>query len=227
MTEPTKPFSAIITGSSGMVGRAVLLECLASAAIDRVLVVNRSPIDLRHPKMEEIIHADFTDLAPIRDRLGGYAACFFCAGVSSIGMDEASYTRLTYELTTAFARALLAVNPDMTFNYVSGMGTDGTERGRSMWARVKGRTENALLSMGFRDAYMFRLGMMLPDTEVRSKTGWVNTLLRVLRPLYPLLARSSWAITSSEFGRAMINTVLYPQLKKVLESKDVNALARA
>lgn len=219
-------FSPIITGASGMVGRAVLLECLQHPAVERVLMLNRSPVALSHPKLTEVLLEDFTDVAPVREQLRGYDACFFCAGVSSVGMTEVEYTRLTYTLVTSFALSLHALNPALVFNYVSGTGTDRSESGRIMWARVKGRTENALLAMGFRDAYMFRLGMMLPDSDVRAKAGWVNTMYTLTRPLFPLFRRFDWATTSSRMGRAMIITVLHPQGRKVIENEDINRLAQ-
>ncbi|WP_116125447.1 NAD-dependent epimerase/dehydratase family protein [Lewinella sp. IMCC34183] len=215
-------FSLILTGSSGMVGRAVLLECLAHPAVTRVLLVNRHPVDLRHPKLSEVLHADFSDVEPIRDRLAGYDACFFCAGVSSVGKDEAEYTRLTYDLVTGFARTLRAVNPELVFTYVSGMGTDAG--GRQMWARVKGRTEEALLGMGFRDAYMFRLGLMLPERKLPMQTKWVGALYGLLRPVFPLLRRFSWSVSDRQLGRAMINCVQHPRPRKVLESADIGRL---
>ncbi|CAH1002453.1 hypothetical protein LEM8419_03332 [Neolewinella maritima] len=219
------PISPILTGASGMVGRAVLLECLDSPHVERVLMINRQPVALQHPKLTELLHRDFTDIGSIRGLLKGYDACFFCAGVSAAGKSEAEYTQLTYTLVTSFARTLHEVNPDLVFTYVSGSGTDRTETSRMMWARVKGRTENALLELGFRAAYMFRLGVLIPDTAVQSKTGWVNTFLTVLRPLFPLLKRFDWATTSSRIGRAMIQVALHPPEQQILENKDINRLA--
>ena len=216
------PLSIILTGASGMVGRAVLLQCLDSPQVAKVLVINRHAIDLSHPKLAEIIHQDFSDITPIADRLRAYDACFFCAGVSSVGKDEATFTRLTYDLVTGFARGLLAVNPNLTLTYVSGMGTD-TEGGQ-MWARVKGRTEQAVLDMGFRDAYMFRLGMLLPERRLPMKTGWIGAMYGLLRPLFPLLRRFDWSVSDRQLGQAMINCVLYPQAEKVLESGDIGRL---
>ena len=216
------PLSIILTGASGMVGRAVLLQCLYSPQVAKVLVINRHAIDLSHPKLEEIIHHDFSDITPIADRLRAYDACFFCAGVSSVGKDEATFTRLTYDLVTGFARGLLAVNPNLTLTYVSGMGTD-TEGGQ-MWARVKGRTEQAVLDMGFRDAYMFRLGMLLPERRLPMKTRWIGAMYGLLRPLFPLLRRFDWSVSDRQLGQAMINCVLYPQSEKVLESGDIGRL---
>src|SRR5690606_26192341 len=155
-------FKAIITGSTGMVGEGVLHECLHHPEVDKVLVINRRSLGIDHPKLTEIIHQDFFDLTHIEHHLDGYDACFFCLGVSSIGLNEEKYHRLTYELTMNFARTLVNLNRNMIFCYVSGLGTDSSEIGRSMWARVKGMTENHLQLLGFKDAYMFRPGFMQP-----------------------------------------------------------------
>ncbi|WP_198664914.1 NAD-dependent epimerase/dehydratase family protein [Lewinella sp. IMCC34191] len=212
----------MLTGASGMVGRAVLLECLDSPYVSRVLMINRRSIDLQHEKLEEVLHRDFSDLSPIVDQLRSYDACFFCAGVSSVGKDEAAYTRLTFDLVTGFARDLHDVNPDLVFTYVSGMGTDPD--GSQMWARVKGRTEQALLNMGFRDAYMFRLGMLLPERKLPTKTRWIGALYGVLRPLFPLMRRASWSVSDRQLGLAMIRCALSPQPQKILESSDIGHL---
>ena len=147
---------AIITGATGMVGEGVLHECLLHPDVESVLVINRKPCGVKHEKLKEIIHKDFLDLSAIEEQLAGYNACYFCAGVSSVGKKEDEYTRITYDLTLNFANTLVKLNPDMTFCYVSGVGTDSTEKGRSMWARVKGKTENDLLKLPFKAAYMFQ-----------------------------------------------------------------------
>jgi uncharacterized protein YbjT (DUF2867 family) len=216
----------IITGSTGMVGQAVLIECLESDQVDSVLLINRTSLNRSHPKLKELLLPDFMDIGSLKEQLTGLDACFYCMGVSALGMSEADYTRITYDTTELFAKVLFDQNPGMTFNYVSGMGTDGTEKGRSMWARVKGKTENRILSMGFRDAYAFRPGLILPEKGVRSKTKWYNTLYVVLSPLMPLLKKISSSSPSSLVGQAMINSVLFKQEKKVLEPKDINQLGR-
>lgn len=215
----------VITGSTGMVGKAVLLECLASAHVSEVLVINRSPLGITHPKLKEIIHADFSDFSGLERELAGYDACFYCMGVSSFGMSEADYSRITHDFTRAFAEAFLRASPDAVFNYVSGSGTDSSERGRVMWARVKGRTENMILNMGFRDAYAFRPGAIWPVKGVRSKTRLYDVAYRLMRPVYPLLRRLMPIIESDAFGLAMINSVRFPQPKKHLENRDLMALA--
>ncbi len=213
----------IITGSTGMVGKGVLLECIDSPDVESILVLSRSPIDVMHPKVKEIIHKDFFDLSSVRDQLTGYNACFFCLGVSSVGMKEAEYRRLTYDLTLGFAKVVLFLNPDMTFCYVSGAGTDSSEKGKSMWARVKGKTENDLLSLGFKAAYMFRPGYIHPMRGIKSKTPLYNAFYIVLKPLYPLLKRMPKYVTDNAIiGRAMIRVALSGYSKRVLESIDIN-----
>src|SRR6202049_2245204 len=152
-------FKTIITGATGMVGEGVLLECLNHPAVEQILVINRKPGGVSHPKLREIIHTDFLNLAPIEPHLAGYDACFFCLGVSSVGMSNEEYKHITYDLTLNIAQLLATVNPEMTFCYVTGAGTDGSEQGRTAWARVKGSTENALIGL-FKNAYMFRPAFM-------------------------------------------------------------------
>ena len=206
-----------------MVGKGVLLECLEDDNISEVLLVNRQPIDMQHPKLKELIHKDFYDLGPIKERLQGYDACFFCLGVSVIGMTEEQYSRVTHDLTIHFAETV--INPGMTFIYVSGTGTDSTEQGRSMWARVKGRTENALLKMPFKAAYMFRPGLILPMKGIKSKTGWYNAAYVVLRPFFPLMRKSASVTDTIRVGKAMINVALHGSDKKHLENRDINVVA--
>ncbi len=214
--------SAIITGASGMVGEGVLLECLADARVSRVLAVTRKPSGVRHPKLIELIHADFDDLTPIQAQLAGYDACFFCLGVSSVGMREADYKRVTYDLTTNFGRTLARLNPDMTFCYVTGAGTDATEHGKSMWARVKGATENELLRL-FRRGVMLRPGMMRATTGQKNLKGWYKAIAWIY-PIGRALAPGSFC-TLQEVGQAMINAASGGSPKQVLEVRDIVALA--
>lgn len=215
---------AIITGVTGMVGEGVLHESLKHPDVEQVLVINRRPCGISHPKLKEIVHADFMDLRPIEDHLFPYNACFFCLGVSSVGLKEAEYHRLTYDLTIQAAEIMARRNPDMTFCYVSGSGTDSTEKGRIMWARVKGKTENKLLQMPFKKAYMFRPGFMKPTEGLKNTLkgytylGWMYP---VLRPLLPGMVS-----TLSEVGVAMINAVIKGYEKRVLEVRDIVALSR-
>jgi uncharacterized protein YbjT (DUF2867 family) len=215
----------IITGSTGMVGKGVLLECIDSNEVDSILVINRHPLEASYPKVKEIIHKDFFNWNSIRDELMGYNACLFCLGVSSVGMNEADYRHLTYDLTLGFAKEVLAVNPDMTFCYVSGAGTDSSEKGRLMWARVKGKTENDLLALGFRDAYMFRPGYIQPKRDIKSKVNTVNVLYAVFSPFYFLLKKLPKYVTNtSTLGKAMIAVASVGNEKIILESKDINQI---
>ncbi len=214
--------SAIITGASGMVGEGVLLECLADARVSRVLVITRKPSGVTHPKLVEVVHADFDDLAPIQAQLAGYDACFFCLGVSSVGMSEADYKRVTYDLTTNFGRTLARLNPDMAFCYVTGKSTDSTEHGKSMWARVKGATENELLRL-FKRGVMFRPGMMRATKGQKNLKGWYKAIAWIY-PIGRALAPGSFC-TLQEVAQAMINAATIGSPKKVLEVRDIVALA--
>ena len=218
---------AIITGSTGMVGKGILLECLDSPKVESVLVINRKPVGIKHEKLKEIIHADFYDLSNIEEQLMGYNACYFCLGVSSFRMSEADYTKVTHDLTIHFAETVLRMNPGMTFTYVSGVGTDSSEKSRTMWARVKGKTENDLLAMPFKAAYMFRPGFIQPMKGIKSATKLYNAIYVVFKPLYPLLKTiSPNGVTSTvQLGLAMINVTLEGHEKKVLQAKEINELA--
>ena len=208
-----------------MVGQGVLLECLESPKVEKILVINRRHLSIKHPKLTEVIHNDFFDFSAIKDHLKGYDACFHCMGVSSLGMKENEYHRYTYDITEALAKTLFRINPQMVFNYVSGKGTDRTEKGKVMWARVKGKTENLILNMGFKDAYMFRLQMVIPKKGVKSKTTWVNTIYALMRPFYPLLEKNNDNTTSVKVGQAMINSVLTGSFTKILDNHLVNEMA--
>ncbi len=215
----------IITGSTGMVGKGVLLECLESEHVESVLVINRSTISMVHQKLKEIIIPDLSDISSLKDELNGYDACFFCLGISSLGMNEQDYTKITYDITKEFADTLYELNPNLVFNYVSGSGTDSTETGSLMWARVKGKTENLVLNKGFKDAYAFRPGAILPEKGVKSKTPWVNFMIMLLTPFFPLFKKLNSVTTSSRVGQAMINTVVKPYSVKYLENKDINKIS--
>ena len=217
----------VITGATGMVGKGVLLECLDNDNIDSVLVINRRSIDMEHDKLKEIVHQDFYDLTSIEDQLKGYDACFFCLGVSAYRMSEADYTKITYDLTLHFAKTLLRLNPDITFIYVSGQGTDGSEKGRIMWARVKGKTENAILVMPFRKSYMFRPGFIQPMRGIKSSTKMYNTIYTIIKPFMPVLKLLfPKSITNTDrVGKAMINSVTIGYDKTHLDNKDINQLA--
>lgn len=212
------PIRAVITGATGMVGEGVLHECLQSSEVEAVLVVGRRPCGVSHSKLKEVIVKDFFDLAPIEADLKGYNACFFCLGVSSMGKTEAEYRRLTYDLTLGFARALQKHNPDLTFCYVSGQGTDSTERGKIMWARVKGKTENDLLKL-FPKAYMFRPGYMQPTPGLKNANkayAYISWMYPVLRKLFP-----NSVSTLKEVSTAMLSSVIVDPNIMVLELKDI------
>jgi uncharacterized protein YbjT (DUF2867 family) len=216
----------LLFGATGMIGQGVLRECLLDAGVERVLAVGRSPTGQQHRRLRELSPPDLMDLSAVEAELAGFDACFFCLGVTAVGMTEEAYTRVTYDLTLAVARTLARLNPQMTFIYVSGMGTDSSERGRSMWARVKGRTENALLLLPFKAAYMFRPGAIFPMHGIRSRTRWYRLFYAVTTPLYPVLKRlAPGAVTTTEqIGRAMLAVVRRGYGKTLLEPPDINSL---
>jgi uncharacterized protein YbjT (DUF2867 family) len=216
----------ILFGATGMVGQGVLRECLLDAGVERVLVVGRSPTGQHHAKLHEIRHDDFTNFAAIESELRGYDACFFCLGVSSVGMDPERYRHLTYDITLSAAKTLVALNPGMVFTYVTGRSTDSTEQGPVRWARVKGKTENDLLKLPFKAAYMFRPAGIQPLHGVRSKVSWIQAIYVVTAPLLSYLARTApkFMTTSEQLGRAMIKVARDGYPKPVLESEDINSL---
>jgi len=218
--------NVLLFGATGMVGQGVLRESLLDPDVESVLAIVRSPTGQKHEKLREIGHKDFFDFSAIEPELTGLDACFFCLGVSSAGMTEESYRRVTYDMTMAAAQTLVKLNPGMTFIFVSGAGTDSTERGRTMWARVKGETENALLRMPFKAAYMFRPGFIQPLHGIKSKTKLYRAFYSVTGPLFPVLkALFPKSITTTEqLGRAMIKAAKRGAPKAVLESADINGL---
>jgi len=214
---------AIIFGATGMVGEGVLHECLKSPQVESVLVVGRRPCEVTDDKLTELSHKDFFDYSAIEAKLKGYNACFFCLGVSSIGMKEEEYNRLTFDLTLAAGSTLSKLNPDMTFCYVSGTGTDSSEKGKMMWARVKGKTENDLLKLRFKDAYMFRPGFIRPVKGMK-RTMRFSAILSPVYPALKLLFPGS-VCTLEDLGRAMIHAVEKGYPKKILENRDIADLA--
>lgn len=216
----------ILFGATGMVGQGVLRECLLDADVESVLAIGRSPTGQRHAKLREIVHGDFLNYSAIEAELTGYDACFFCLGVSSVGMNEERYRHLTYDITLAAARTLARLNPQMVFVYVTGRGTDSTEKGSLMWARVKGKTENDLLKLPFKAAYMFRPAGIQPLHGIRSKTGWVQAIYVGAAPLLSLLNRvaPNYMTTTEQVGRAMIRVARDGFPRPVLESEDINGL---
>jgi uncharacterized protein YbjT (DUF2867 family) len=214
----------ILFGATGMVGQGVLRECLLDPDVTSVLAVGRSPSGKTHAKLREVLHDNFLDYATIEPQLAGYDACFFCLGVTSLGLTEERYRHLTYDITLAAATTLARLNPGMTFIYVTGAGTDSTEQGRVMWARVKGKTENDLFKLPFKAAYMFRPAAIQPLHGVRSKTAWVQAVIVVVGPLLTFLNRIApkYVTTTEQVGRAMIKVARDGFPKPVLESEDIN-----
>jgi uncharacterized protein YbjT (DUF2867 family) len=217
----------IITGATGMVGKGVLLECLDHSKIAEVLVIGRNSIEMEHPKLKELLHKDFTDFSNEKKMLEGYDACFFCLGISAAGLSEDQYRKITHEFTLALANVLLVLNPQMTFNYVSGQGTDSSENGRMMWARVKGKTENDLLNLGFKQAYMFRPGVIIPLRGIKSKTksyqfmyDYFMWLVKGIKAIAP-----NSIVNTTQIGLAMINSVLKGYDKSILTPKDIILLS--
>jgi uncharacterized protein YbjT (DUF2867 family) len=218
----------ILLGATGMVGQGVLRECLLDHEVESILAIGRNATPQQHEKLQEILHNDLSDLSAIEGRLSGYDACFFCLGVSAVGMNEEAYRRVNYDLTISVARTLARLNPPMTFIYVSGAGTDSSERGRIMWARVKGKTENELLQMPFKAVYMFRPGYIQPIHGIRTKTKWYGAVYAMMGPLYPVwkLLFPKYVTTTECVGRAMLNVAKRGAAKSVLESQDVNSICR-
>lgn len=219
--------NVIITGATGMVGKGVLLECLDHPEVERVLSIGRSEVELNHPKLVQLIHEDFSDFSSVKDQLKGYDAAFLCMGVSAVGMSEEKYHHLTYDFTLALAKPLQELNPNMTCTYVSGVGTDSTEKGRTMWARVKGRTENDLLKLGFKHAYMFRPGIIIPKRGIKSSTKlyqffydyflWLIKLIKVISP--------KSVVNTTQVGQAMINATINGYEKDIIHPGDILKLA--
>jgi uncharacterized protein YbjT (DUF2867 family) len=219
----------LIFGATGMVGLGVLRECLADPEVGRVVTVGRTGCGQEHRKLRDLVHADLLNFSAIESELRGFDACFFCLGVSSAGLTEAAYRRLTYDIALAAAGTLVRLNPQMTFVYVSGAGTDSTGTGRTMWARVKGQTENALLALPFKAAYMLRPGMIQPMHGIKSKTLSYRIIYSVMAPLLPALRAifPNQVTTTEQLGRVMIRLARHGYDKSILDSRDITALGRA
>lgn len=217
----------ILTGATGMVGEGVLYECLQHADVEKVLVITRKSTGYSHPKLQEIIHPDFSDFSALRQDVAGYNACYFCLGVTSIGKKEAEYARLTYDLTIDFAKILSSQNSDMTFCYISGAGTDSSEKGRIMWARVKGKTENDLMKLPFKKAYNFRPAAIIPFLPIKPSMTFYKSL-KYVGWLFPIMAilTPNLIITLKELAAALINASLIGYSKPILEVKDMKILAK-
>jgi len=209
-----------------MVGQGLLRQCLLEPDVQCVTTVGRIATGMQHPKLREVVHKDLSNYSPIETELSGFDGCFFCLGVSSAGMAEADYERITYGITMAAAETLSRLNSQMTFIYVSGAGTDSSEWGRVMWARVKGRTENSLLRLPFKAAYMFRPGVIQPLYGATSKTAWTRLFYSLSKPLLPVLRRifPDYILTTEQIGQAMLAVIRQGAPKRVLESKDIRAI---
>ena len=208
-----------------MVGKGVLLECLASDMIEAVLVINRSPLDIKHEKLKEVLLKDFTQFDTIKSQLDGYDACFHCMGVSAAGMSEEKYNALTYVVAKSLSDTLFELNPNMVFNYVSGMGTDSSENGRIMWARVKGKTENYILNKGFKSSVMFRPGFIVPEKGIRSKTKLYQFFYTLLTPFMGLIKKSNSVTTTTKLGMAMLATLTTEFKKTHIGNSDINIMS--
>jgi uncharacterized protein YbjT (DUF2867 family) len=214
----------IITGATGMVGEGVLHECLLSDQVEQVLVISRKPCGVWHPKLKEIIHADFFDLSAIEEQLRGYNACFFCLGISSVGVSKEHYFKMTYTLTMHMAQTLSRMNNDMVFCYVSGAGTDSSEKGSSGWARVKGKTENDLMKLPFKTVYAFRPGFIKPTKGLKNTLkfySYIGWLFPIGRALYP-----AGFCTLKELGQAMIHLAVSGSGKTIIDGKDIISLGK-
>lgn len=218
--------NVLIFGATGMVGQGVLRECLLDPRVTRVVTIGRRVTGHDHSKLREIAVSDLFDLSSLEQEFIGIDACFFSLGTSAAGMSEAAYARVTHDLTLAAAERIARRSPAATFVYVSGAGTDSTERGRIMWARVKGKTENALLRLPFRAAYMFRPALIVPMHGITSSTRWYRVLYAILMPVLPLIRRFApeYVTTTEQVGRAMIAAAVSGAPKRVLENPDINAL---
>lgn len=217
--------NVVVFGATGMVGQGVLRECLLDPEVQLTETVGRNATGMIHPRLREIVHSDLWNYAPIESSLTGFDACFFCLGAASRGMSEAEYKRVTYEITVAAADVLCRLNPKMTFIYVSGAGTDSSEHGKIMWARIKGKTENAILKMPFAAGYMFRPGLIQALDGIQSKTKLYRVFYKIGKPVIPLLRRTfpNHVLTTKEIGQAMLNVAKHGYPKRILETKDIRA----
>lgn len=216
----------LLFGATGMIGQGVLRECLLDPEVTQVLAVGRGPSGQTHPKLKDLLHQDFLDYSALQGDLTGLATCLFCLGVTSAGLTEEAYRRVTYDVTLTAAKTLLQLNPGMTFVYISGAGADSTERGQIMWARVKGLTENALLRLPFKAVYLFRPGAIQPLHGITSRTRLYRVLYRLLGPFFPIVKAffPNGLTTTEQLGKAMIHAGLQGAPKAVLEMRDINRL---
>lgn len=217
--------NVLITGSTGMIGKGVLLACIDDDSIETIVLLNRNPIGLKNTKIKEVLLQDFTQLAALKDQFGPLDACFHCMGVSALGLNENQYSKITFEVTKVLIDVCYEINSNMTFNYVSGQGSDSSEKGKQMWARVKGKTENYLLAKGFSKAYAFRPGFIIPERSIRSRTKLYDNIYRVMKPLFPLLKKMKDVTTTERIARVMIKTIYMEQTERYLSNRQINAIS--
>lgn len=216
----------IITGATGMLGKGIVLEALEDSRVKRILTIGRSSLTIDHPKLVQMKLSNLADLHLVEHPWEEYDACFYTMGVSAAGMNEEKYTKLTYDMALGFARTLHTANPNMTFNYISGMGTDSSEKGRQMWARVKGKTENDLLQLGFKKAHMFRPGFIIPERGLKSRTALYRRMYTLMSPFLPLIKRMKSVITTTELSLSMLNSV-QRDAPTIINPKDIHVLAQS
>lgn len=219
-------YKVLITGATGMVGEAVMIECLESERVSEVVLINRSKIKKEHKKLRQVIVPSFEDLASFKDEIEFVDACFHCMGVSAVGLSEEKYSKITVDYTKILVDLVYSLNPNAVFNYVSGEGTDSSEKGSTMWARVKGKAENYMLNKGFKDSYAFRPGAIIPEKGVKSKTQLYNVFYVLSKPFHFLIKKMKSVTTSSNLGFAMINSIDFPQENKHLENPEITELAK-
>ena len=215
----------IITGSTGMVGKGVLIQCLEDNRIKKILLVNRTSIKLNNPKIKEIICDNFLNLADYEKDFIGYDACFHCMGISVVGSSDEYYKTTTYDITKIITDLVFKGNKNAVFNYVTGEGTDSSEKGPIRWARIKGKTENYILQKGFKDSYMFRAGIIIPEKGIKSRTKIYNLFYVLMRPVYPILKSLPFITTTSKLGNAMINTLFFNHKKKIINNIHINKIS--
>ena len=215
----------IITGSTGMVGKGVLIQCLEDNRIKKILLVNRTSIKLNNPKIKEIICDNFLNLADYEKDFIGYDACFHCMGISVVGSSDKYYKTTTYDITKIITDLVFKGNKNAVFNYVTGEGTDSSEKGPIRWARIKGKTENYILQKGFKDSYMFRAGIIIPEKGIKSRTKIYNLFYVLMRPVYPILKLLPFITTTSKLGNAMINTLFFSYKKKIINNIHINKIS--
>ena len=215
----------IITGSTGMVGKGVLIQCLEDKRIKKILLINRTSIKLNNPKIKEIICDNFLNLAYHEKDIKGYDACFHCMGISVLGSSDEYYKTTTYDITKIITDLVFKGNKNAVFNYVTGEGTDSSEKGPIRWARIKGKAENYILQKGFKDSYMFRAGIIIPEKGIKSRTKIYNLFYVLMRPVYPILKLLPFITTTSKLGNAMINTLFFNHKKKIINNIHINKIS--